>query len=88
MTSDLQVKATERACQTGTMSGVDVLLAAAVGAAFAITFLLVLQAGLTGSGSQAAVDSQQNLFGIAAAATLSGLFTRHAMNELKRVPPC
>jgi formate/nitrite transporter FocA (FNT family) len=63
MTSDLQVKATERACQTGTMSGVDVLLAAAVGAAFAITFLLVLQAG-------------------------SGLFTRHAMNELKRVPPC
>jgi hypothetical protein len=56
-----------------------------VGAALATTFLLVLQGGLTGTGTAAATASAQNLFGIAAAATLSGLFTRHALDKLKDV---
>ena len=56
-----------------------------IGAALATTFLLALQAGLTGSVSAATSAPDKNLFGIAAAATLTGLFTRHALAKLKQI---
>ncbi len=56
-----------------------------IGAALATTLLLALQAGLTGSVNTASSANDKNVFGIAAAATLSGLFTRHAMAKLKQL---
>jgi hypothetical protein len=53
-----------------------------VGAAMAATFLFILQAGL---GGQAADTSPTGLYGIAAFATLSGLFSRHALDKLKDI---
>jgi hypothetical protein len=52
-----------------------------VGAALATVFLFVLQAGL---GGQAAPTSG-GLYGIAAVATLTGLFSRHALKKLKEI---
>lgn len=54
-----------------------------VGAAIATIFLFVLQAGLIGAGGQSAAST--NLYGVAAAATLSGLFSRHAVEKLKKI---
>jgi len=61
-----------------------------VGAALATVFLFVLQAGLTGTsplapGTDATGTSPENLYGIAAIATLSGLFSRHALEKLKKI---
>jgi hypothetical protein len=53
-----------------------------IGAALATAFLFVLQAGL---GGQAAPSAQSGLYGIAAVATLIGLFSRHALNKLKEI---
>jgi IPT/TIG domain len=60
------------------------------GAALATIFLFVLQAGLIGTsspatGTPATGTSSENLYGIAAIATLSGLFTRHALEKLKKI---
>lgn len=52
-----------------------------VGAALATVFLFVLQAGLGGQ----AAPTAGGLYGIAAVATLSGLFSRHALNKLKDI---
>jgi hypothetical protein len=52
-----------------------------VGASLATVFLFVLQAGL---GGQAAPTSG-GLYGIAAVATLTGLFSRHALKKLKEI---
>jgi len=52
-----------------------------VGAALATIFLFVLQAGLGGQ----AAPTTGGLYGIAAVATLSGLFSRHALNKLKDI---
>jgi len=52
-----------------------------VGASLAVAFLFVLQAGL---GGQAAPTSG-GLYGIAAVATLVGLFSRHALEKLKEI---
>lgn len=60
------------------------------GAALATVFLFVLQAGLMGTSvppatTDATGTSPENLYGIAAIATLSGLFTRHALEKLKKI---
>ena len=52
-----------------------------VGAALAAAFLFVLQAGLGGQ----AAPTAGGLYGIAAAATLSGLFSRQALRKLKDI---
>jgi hypothetical protein len=52
-----------------------------VGASLATIFLFVLQAGLGGQ----AAPGTGGLYGIAAFATLSGLFSRHALNKLKDI---
>jgi hypothetical protein len=52
-----------------------------VGASLATIFLFVLQAGLGGQ----AAPTTGGLYGIAAVATLSGLFSRHALNKLKDI---
>ena len=52
-----------------------------VGASLAVAFLFVLQAGLGGQ----AAPTGGGLYGIAAIATLSGLFSRHALNKLKDI---
>jgi hypothetical protein len=53
-----------------------------VGAALATIFLFVLQAGL---GGQTASAAPASLYGVAAVATLSGLFSRHALDKLKHI---
>lgn len=55
-----------------------------VGAALSVTLLLVLQAGLIGAVPVGGA-AVQNPIGLAAAATLTGLFSRHALAKLKRV---
>jgi len=52
-----------------------------VGAALATVFLLVLQAGLGGQ----AAPTTGGLYGIAAVAAMTGLFSRHALNKLKDI---
>ncbi len=52
-----------------------------VGAALAAAFLFVLQAGLGGQ----AAPSAGGLYGIAAVATLVGLFSRHALDKLRDI---
>jgi len=52
-----------------------------VGASLATAFLFVLQAGLGGQ----AAPTAGGLYGIAAIATLSGLFSRQALNKLKDI---
>ena len=52
-----------------------------VGASLATAFLFVLQAGLGGQ----ATPTAGGLYGIAAVATLSGLFSRQALNKLKDI---
>jgi hypothetical protein len=52
-----------------------------VGASLATVFLFVLQAGLGGQ----AAPTAGGLYGIAAVATLTGLFSRHALNKLKDI---
>ena len=52
-----------------------------VGAALATVFLFVLQAGLGGQ----AAPTTGGLYGIAAVATLTGLFSRHALNKLRDI---
>lgn len=52
-----------------------------VGAALAAAFLFVLQAGLGGQ----AAPTAGGLYGIAAVATLVGLFSRHALDKLKDI---
>jgi len=54
----------------------------AVGAALAAVFLVVLQAGL---GTQGSATAPINPYGVAAIATLSGLFSRHALEKLKEI---
>jgi len=54
----------------------------AVGAALATVFLVVLQAGL---GTQGSATAPINPYGVAAIATLSGLFSRHALEKLKEI---
>jgi hypothetical protein len=52
-----------------------------VGASLAIVFLFVLQAGLGGQ----AAPTTGGLYGVAAFATLTGLFSRHALKKLKDI---
>ena len=52
-----------------------------VGAALAAAFLFVLQAGLGGQ----AAPTAGGLYGVAAAATLVGLFSRNALDKLKDI---
>lgn len=52
-----------------------------VGASLATIFLFVLQAGLGGQ----AAPTTGGLYGIAAVATLSGLFSRNALNKLRDI---
>jgi hypothetical protein len=52
-----------------------------VGAALAVAFLFVLQAGLGGQAS----PSAGGLYGIAAVATLVGLFSRQALDKLRDI---
>lgn len=52
-----------------------------VGASLATVFLCVLQAGLGGQ----AAPTTGGLYGIAAVATLVGLFSRHALRKLKEI---
>jgi len=52
-----------------------------VGAALATVFLFVLQAGLGGQ----TAPTTGGLYGIAAVATLTGLFSRHALNKLRDI---
>jgi hypothetical protein len=52
-----------------------------VGASLATIFLFVLQAGLGGQ----AAPTTGGLYGIVAVATLSGLFSRNALNKLKDI---
>jgi hypothetical protein len=52
-----------------------------VGASLAVAFLFVLQAGLGGQ----AAPTAGGLYGIAAVATLVGLFSRHALDKLNEI---
>jgi hypothetical protein len=52
-----------------------------IGAALATVFLFVLQAGLGGQ----TAPTTGGLYGIAAVATLTGLFSRHALNKLRDI---
>jgi hypothetical protein len=52
-----------------------------VGASLATAFLFVLQAGLGGQ----LAPTTGGLYGIAAVATLTGLFSRHALDKLKEI---
>jgi len=59
------------------------LLNPVIGAALAATFLFVLQAGLGGQAASTAAPA--SLYGIAAFATLAGLFSRNALEKLKQI---
>ena len=52
-----------------------------VGAALAAAFMFVLQAGMGGQ----AAPTAGGLYGVAAGATLVGLFSRHALDKLKDI---
>jgi hypothetical protein len=57
------------------------LLNPLIGAALATTFLFVLQAGLDGQSA----PGSGSIYGVAAAAALTGLFSRHALRKLKDI---
>lgn len=54
-----------------------------IGAALAAAFLFVLQAGL--GGQTASTAAPATLYGVAAFATLAGLFSRQALEKLKQI---